>query len=322
MLRLRPALLSSARSFFAAAALIVSTQATPAHAQTTLTPGQPYLDPDKYVEFVPGALPIVLTSPHGGRSAPTNIPDRREGVTQMDANTQELTREIHAELLRRTGRPAHMIISLLHRRKLDPNREIREAAQGNARAELAYKRFHGSIRAALRTAIEVHGFAFLVDIHGHGHTIPRLELGYAIDGGRFNQSDSELDRDNLAEKSTLNDLFKNNPELSFADVIRGPKSLGALLQERGFRSVPSPRDPGPKNALYFNGGHISRIYARDMPGVDGLQIECQRPGVRETAEDRKKFAQALVDSLIIFLEEHYRYAIVPASTTAAAPANP
>lgn len=298
--------------------LLIAAGGAFASAQTkTLKPGTAYIDPDKYVEFQPGALPIVLTSPHGGRSKPNKVADRTKGVLGADTNTQELTRAIQAEFIRRTGLPAHTVISLLHRSKLDPNREIKEAAQGDPEAEKAWHLFHNSIKAALRTAVQTHGFAFIIDIHGHGHEIQRLELGYSIDGGRFNQTDTELDRDNLGPASTLNDLMASGRAPSFAQLMRGPDSLGALLEARGFRSVPGPRDPGPKRFPYFNGGYISRTYARDVPGVDGVQIESHFRGVRATPEDRRQFAEALVDTMIVFLERHYRYSIVPAKFTPA-----
>jgi N-formylglutamate amidohydrolase len=299
------------------AAFIVSAAAhvpaTLSAQEKTLQPGVAYFDAEKYVEFTPGSLPIVLTSPHGGALKPKEVANRTEGVLGADRNTQELTREIQAEFLRRTGRPPHVIISLLHRSKLDPNREIKEAAQGDPRAEKAWHNFHNSIRAAVRNAVETHGFAFLIDIHGHGHEIDWVELGYGLSSTNLNQSDAKLDESGLDAVSTLNDIATAGHITSFAQVLRGPKSLGALLQARGYRVVPGPRDPGPGKNRYFNGGYIVRTYARDTKGVDGVQIEAHLRGVRDTPAERKAFAKALVDSMILFLEEHYRYAIVPAS---------
>ncbi len=287
-------------------------------AEATLKPGQTYFDADRFVEYQAGALPIIFTAPHGGKLTPRTIPDRTSGVTMSDAYTQELARAVNAEFLRRAKQPPHVIISLLHRKKLDPNREIKEAAQASPVAERAWVQFHESIKESIRVALLTHGFAFIVDLHGHGHAIARLELGYGVDGAYFNQTDAELDAAIRDTRSTLNELALRSP--SFAEIIRGPRSFGALMQAAGFRSVPSPRDPGPGNFPYFNGGFIVRTYAGKGRGVDGVQIEAPRDGVRETEETRAKFAAALFDTLATFLAEHYSFDLITGTRIAQSPA--
>ena len=56
-----------------------------------------------------------------------------EGATEIDANTQELARAVADEFYTRTGHRVHLIASHLHRIKLDPNREIVEAAHERVR---------------------------------------------------------------------------------------------------------------------------------------------------------------------------------------------
>jgi N-formylglutamate amidohydrolase len=273
-------------------------------------PGQSYFGTEKYVEYIAGDLPIVLTSPHGGRLRPDTIPNRSEGVTEMDANTQELAGAIADEFYRRTGHRPHLIASHLHRSKLDPNREIKEAAQGSAIAERAWQEFHASIKGALAAAVAKHGFAFLVDIHGHAHPIARIELGYALEAKQLHQSDKAFDASQLVGVTTFRDLAARLGG-SPAALIRGPGSLGDLFDARGIRAVPSPKDPEPgeKNP-FFSGGYIVRQHAAaaDTPKVDGLQIETYRVGLRDTAANRTHFAQAAAEALTIFVEAHYPYA--------------
>ncbi|MDP1580533.1 MAG: hypothetical protein Q8M02_09660 [Candidatus Didemnitutus sp.] len=288
-------------------ALIAATLAT-ASTASPFKPGQTYFDADRHVEYQAGSLPIIFTAPHGGKLTPRTIPDRTSGVTMSDAFTQELARAVNAEFQRRAKQPPHVIISLLHRKKLDPNREIKEAAQGSPVAERAWVQFHESIKESIRVSLLTHGFAFIIDLHGHGHAIPRLELGYGIDGAFFNQTDAELDAAIRDTRSTLNELARRSD--SFAKIIRGPRSLGGLFETAGFRAVPGTRDPGPGNFPYFNGGYIVRTYAGKGRGVDGLQIEAPRAGVRETEETRAKFATALFDSLAAFLAEHYSFDLI------------
>lgn len=272
-------------------------------------PGQSYFGTDKYIEYLAGDLPIVLTSPHGGRLRPEAIPNRTEGATDMDANTQELARAIVDEFYRRTGHRPHLIASQLHRSKLDPNREIKEAAQGNPLAERAWREFHASIKGALAAAVAKHGFAFLVDIHGHAHPIARIELGYALDTQQLAQTDKAFDASELIGLTTFRDLAARLGG-SPAALIRGPGSLGDLFATRGIRAVPSPKDrePGDKNP-FFSGGYIVRQHAAapDTPKVDGLQIETYRVGIRDTAENRTHFAQVAAEALTVFIQAHYPF---------------
>ncbi|MCX6953260.1 MAG: hypothetical protein NTV51_13995 [Verrucomicrobia bacterium] len=289
-------------------AVLVLAASTTAARSADKVPGQSYFGSDRYVEYLAGDLPIVLTSPHGGRLKPEAIPNRTYGSVEMDANTQELARAILDEFFARTGHRAHLVASHLHRGKLDPNREIKEAAQGSALAERTWGEFHASIKAALATAVERHGFAFLVDIHGHAHPIPRIELGYALDAKQLNQSDQAFDASGLIGLTTLRDLAARLGGSPSA-LLRGPRSLGDLFNQRGVRAVPAPQDPQPGEHPFFAGGYIVRQHAAapDTPKVDGLQIETYRVGLRDTPENRAKFAQIAVDALMVFVHERYGY---------------
>ena len=92
-----------------------------------------------------------MSAPHGGDLLPTEIPDRTFGVTGADRTTKELTLAVRDAFLEQTGLAPHVIISHLHRRKLDPNREILEAAQGSPFAENAWSEFQDFIELARET---------------------------------------------------------------------------------------------------------------------------------------------------------------------------
>ena len=288
------------------AAVALATSTTVIAAPAEKQPGRAYFGSERYVEYVAGNLPIVLVSPHGGRLRPDNLPDRTSGVLDMDANTQELARVIQDELQSRTGRHAHLVVSHLHRRKLDPNRELKEAAQGNARAEQAWHEFHAAIEGALRLAVAAHGFAFLIDVHGHAHPVARLELGYGLGAVQLRQSDEAFDSSQLIGVTTIADLHARLGG-SAAALLRGPRSLGDLFAQRGYRAVPSPQEPDPAENPFFSGGYIVHRHAA-APGttkVDGVQIESPRVGLRDTEKNRAAFAKAVADVLIVFLRERY-----------------
>lgn len=281
-------------------------------------PGKSYFGTQRYIEYLAGDLPIVLTSPHGGRLRPDTLPDRKEGVTNMDVNTQELARAIADELFARTGHRAHLIASHLHRQKLDPNRDIKEAAQGSPGAELAWREFHADVAEALAAAVAAHGFAFLIDVHGHAHPIARIELGYGLNPPQLNQPDASFDQSNLVAASTLADLHARLGG-SGAALIRGPRSLGDFFTERGFRAVPSLNDPQPGRNPFFGGGYTVVHHAGGVKTakIDGVQIETYRVGLRDTAENRARFAKITVEVLALFLRERYQFELTPSAKSAA-----
>ena len=57
---------------------------------------------------------------------------------------------------------------LIFRSKLDPNREIKEAAEEDPLAEKAYNIYHDYIRDA-RTTLGEAGSGLILDIHGQAH---------------------------------------------------------------------------------------------------------------------------------------------------------
>ncbi len=263
---------------------------------------------ERYVEYIPGDLPVVFTSPHGGTMRPEGLPDRKEGVVVSDTNSQQLARALVDALWAQTGRRAALIASHLHRRKLDPNREIKEAAQGNVIAERSWQEYHGFITEALAAAVARHGFAFVVDIHGHAHPIARVEIGYNLNAAQLNQEDAAFDRSDFAAISSLRDLHRRLAGSS-ADLIRGPRSVGALFAQQGVRAVPSPSEAGPGDNPFFAGGYTVQRHASDAstPKVDGLQFETPRPGVRDTPENQARFAKATAAVLTTFFKERYHY---------------
>src|SRR5207249_8145611 len=140
--------------------------------------GETYFGRNRYVEYLAGDLPFILSAPHGGRERPDELPDREEGTFAFDTNTQELAHAVATELHDRTGHWPHVTICRIHRRKLDCNREIVEATAGNPLAEQAWREYQTFIDAAQAAVIARHGRGLYIDLHGHGHAEQRLELGY------------------------------------------------------------------------------------------------------------------------------------------------
>jgi N-formylglutamate amidohydrolase len=272
--------------------------------------GKTYLSANDYIEYRAGNLPIIITAPHGGRLEPASIPDRTCAActTVMDANTQELASQLDTALRQTLGCVPHIIISRLHRKKLDPNREIVEAAGGNAQAEQGWQAFHQYVQAAKDSVLKKYGKGLLIDLHGHGHTIQRLELGYLLDDPDLRLADSALTTTTFLNRFSVKNMVKNNPNrFNLPQILRGVFSLGTLLENEGYPSVPSMQQPFPKlGEDYFNGGYItSRHGSRDSTALDAIQIECNLTGVRDNYTNRRSFSLKLASVIKQYLGKHY-----------------
>jgi hypothetical protein len=264
--------------------------------------GQSYFGRNDYVEYIPGELPIIISAPHGGSLQPGEIPDRTSGTTVQDMNTADLSRRIAAALEEITGKRPHLAILHLHRRKLDANREIAEAAQGSGYAERAWYEYHTWIEIAKETVSRDQGRGLYLDIHGHGHEKQRLELGYLLSATDLARSDSELEDAQYAAKSSIRALVDESSS-GLAELLRGEDSLGEILERKGYPAVPSQSDPHPQGAPYFSGGYsTARHGSRDGGVIDGVQIEHNYQGVRDSASNREAYAHALAESILEFLE--------------------
>lgn len=268
-------------------------------------PGATYFGRRDYVEYVPGTLPVVVSAPHGGDLTPTEIPARGGGTHVTDANTRELARAVRLALLDAVGAAPHVVIMHLDRPGLDANREIEEAAEGNPFAEQAWREYHGFIETAEETVEAGWGTGLYIDVHGHGHEIQRAELGYLLPPAVLNLPDGSLDSPRYASSSSLAALHARTGG-DFAALLRGPTSLGGLLRSEGFPAVPSPSDPAPGSDPYFSGGYsTARHGSRSGGPVDGVQLELNFQGVRDTQASRTAFATALARVVRSFLLERY-----------------
>ena len=275
---------------------------------TRYEPGRSYFGRRDYVEYVPGELPLILAATHGGRRAPVEIPDRGYGVLVNDVNTLELTLAVRRALIDLTGRAPHVVLSHLHRRKLDANREIGEAAQDNPYAEQAWREFHDWVATARETVAADFGKGLFLDIHGHGHEIQRLELGYLLAAAELNRPDSSLDSDEVAARASIRELGDASP-LPFSRLLRGPTSLGGIFEDEDIPAVPGPAAPGPGDDPYFRGGYNTRLYGslNDSEVIDGVQIEHHYRDLRDSEENRNAYAASAAVVIREFMLAHYGF---------------
>jgi hypothetical protein len=277
------------------------------------TPGTSYYGSNSYIEYIAGNLPVIFAAPHGGSLTPSSIPDRTasncggSATTVTDTNTQELARAIRTAFYNRTGKYPHVIINRLHRRKLDANRDLLEAACGNAAAATAWHDFHDFIGVAKNRVLTDYGRGWFTDVHGHGHEIQRLELGYRLSGSELRLSDATLDGSTTYENKSSFRTFSQLSPLSFSAVLRGTTALGTLFATSGYPSVPSAQDPAPASGEpYFNGGYNTDVHGCNSGGnICGVQIEHHYTGVRDNADNRAAYAAALAEVYDVFLAQNF-----------------
>ncbi len=268
----------------------------------------PPLDVSAWVTASDGTIPLIIVAPHGGDQTPTSLPDRTcTGCeTLNDANTRALAAEISDAFDRRIGKRPFVVANLLSRRKFDANRDLAEATSDYTPLAPLWTLFHGHIDSAKARAVRVHARALLVDLHGHAHVVPRLELGYLLSATSLRLTDSLLTPLLSASSIARLSSVATSGE-SGATLLRGPRALGTRLAQAGYAAVPSASDPSPLvGELYFNGGYNTQRHGSQIAGpVDAIQIECNYAGVRDTSASRTAFAEAFVTAMLAFLSDQY-----------------
>jgi len=271
-------------------------------------PGEVYYDSTGYVEYRAGNLPIILSAPHGGNLEPMSIPDRDCSgcVYTKDSWTKTITEGMYDEFIEETSCYPHVIINLLHRKKFDANRDIGDAADGNATVEEAWFSYHDFINSAKNQVVSDYSKGIFLDIHGHAHVNERIELGYLLSGSQLRLSDAELDTNTYVEESSIKSLVANNIQgYTHSNLLRGIESFGTLLDNKGFPSVPSLTDPFPNiGELYFSGGYNTQRHgSRDNNGsIDAIQIELNTDIRFDTA-----LREMLIESLPVSVNEYIDY---------------
>lgn len=274
--------------------------------QTDYQPGQSYFGRSNYVEYIAGDMPLIISAPHGGALKPRQIPDRKQGEFTSDAYTEELARTVRQVLHHCFGHYPHIIICRLERRKVDCNREIEEGAGDQPGARQAWNDYQRFIEIARSNVLASTGKGFYIDLHGQSHAIKRVELGYCLTHSQLTNVDRVLNGPAYANRSTIRSLAQRTG-LPLAELLRGTNSFGALLAAQGYPAVPSPTmpDPGRGNS-YFDGGYNARRHGSANGGaIDGLQMELNLAGVRDTAINRTNFSLALAQVFDAYFTGYY-----------------
>ena len=247
---------------------------------------------------------------------PTEIADRTQGITAIDTNTYQLTKVIMDTLTARFGGKPHVILCLLKRLKLDVNREVIEAAEGNIYGERAWAEYHHYLDIAKELVTVNHGSGIVFDIHGHGENPDgyydlRTWLGYLIKGYELDLTDEELNTIDFKNKSSIKVLADSSPH-SFISILRGETSFGSIMDSLGYECVPSANALGPAGSRYFSGGYITARHGSSEEGIiSAIQIELPEPEIRDTEENWSRYASAFATAVNRYYELHLGKNIQP-----------
>lgn len=297
-------------AFFKVAFIVYSCLLSIPTIAQTYTPGTKYWDSTGFVEYKAGNLPIIISVPHGGNWSPDSIPTRNcSGCSYViDSYTRIISWGIYDAIYDMTGCYPHMIMNRLHRRKFDANRDIGDAADGNPLIEQAWYNYHIFIDSAKTQVEQDFQRGLFLDIHGHGHSNQRIELGYLLSKEDFDETDATLNTSTYINKSSIKTLINDNISgATHAALLRGTNSFGTLMHNRGFPSVPSTADPVPdcSGSCYFLGGYNTvRHGSRDNQGaIDAIQIELD--STARSSSHRSTLIDSLAATINDYINLHY-----------------
>jgi N-formylglutamate amidohydrolase len=204
-----------------------------------------------------GALPAILTCPHGGDAQPPGVQKKRTGKTipedcdfqlNTDRLTRTVTREVAQTLFDVFGETPYVVIADFDRDFIDANRRLECAFEDND-AEPFYLEYHNAIRSfADEIRFDTGGLGLLFDIHGTEQvTSDQADVFFGTLNG-----------------ASISALLRRDPLAMSRD-----RSLPGLLRTAGY--VVSSKTPET-----IKGGFTLEEYGSQNPdGLDSIQIEIE-----------------------------------------------
>lgn len=274
---------------------------------TALDRGQTYRSSSGLVELTLGELPLILGAPHGGTLA-QGLPDRTAAGAAGSATTQQLARAIAAELTARGGRTPSLVVSLLERRKMDPDIALAEGGHVDRTAALAWREYHGLLGVARAYVEQDFGRGLFLDVQGDAAVAGRVELGYLLTAADLAETNTTLDAMVFSRRSSIRALSLDN-QPSFSQIVRGPDSFGDLLLQQGIRAAPSTAETMP--APYNGTGYSASAHGSRDGGLVSAIVVRTPDSLRDSPQSRSAFATGFVHALNGYFLRYYRGALTP-----------
>lgn len=268
--------------------------------------GMPIFGESKYIEYIPGNLPIIIVAPHGGYLNPKEFPNLPE-LHRNDNNSQEYARGLAKHLKTITGKQAHVVINHIRTEKFNPARKKEIATNGHTVLERVWEQFHEFIEEAKLAVLRDWGSGHYFECHVNAHREGWIEIGQGVSRERLNTLDSEnADIESFIAKSCVRSLA-SKPHVDFVELIRGEYSLGGLLQRKGYKAIPSPKNQKPVDQRYFFAGwNLWKHGSRDGGSIDATHLETHFRYLR-TPEELDQYCKDLSDVVTIWMEKHYLF---------------
>ncbi len=203
-----------------------------------------------------GALPVILSAPHGGKlDVPGAVPRKGEGLekggrgffTGRDTGTEELAYALSAAIEQRVGAKPYSVAARFHRKYADANRPAEIGLEGEA-AKPVYDAYHGTLTAYAREVRRRWGRGLLLDLHGQGSARDTVFRG-------------------TQNGKTVSGLVQRFGEAAH----NGPESFFGLMAAQGCRVHPTD---GGREQSGFTGGYVVQRYgSHGELGMEAMQLE-------------------------------------------------
>lgn len=193
----------------------------------------------EYLYFQKGTLPVVISIPHDGRLEKDGLPERvnsqsfKNFSNARDNHTTVTGLSISENIERLTGKKPYIIVNLLHRKYMDPNRAPNEAYEHPLAGEI-YNQYDSALKEAITEINKKYKKGILLDIHGQTEFPDDVYL-ISLDGKTIDQ-----------EKET---------------------TIRQILQDRYKVASSSPEK------LVIEGSMIDRHGRHNLSGIDAIEIE-------------------------------------------------
>ncbi|PCJ64294.1 MAG: hypothetical protein COA58_13130 [Bacteroidetes bacterium] len=273
------------------------------HAQ--YIPGNSYYGVNQYIEYIAGDMPIIIVAPHAGSLQPTILPDIN--TRGADNGTMELALFMADSLHLKTGgcRP-HIIINHLRPNKLNPVHSATDSttsAGTNTIALQALNDFHNFIQIAHDKVSLDWGKGHYFELHGNGTAEEWNMIGLGISKTYLNMADSIIDT--RVNYSTVKNLCTVGGA-NFLEVLKGPTSLGGMLDSHGWKSTTSPSYPAPPDSItfFYAGQNTWRYGSKNSGTIDATHLESYWKFMVLSA-NRSKYSHDLADVMLEFMNIHY-----------------
>ena len=278
-----------------------------------------------------------------------------EAKIEADTGTYEIGHCLLSKTTLNTGTDIltpHLIVNELHRSRLDGNRQQEEAAQGDIEALRAWNEIHednnnGFVYQAKDIALNKCGWGLIIDLHGQALN-DYNQFGYRLLKHHLDYVDDKISgvgaytSQYYKTRSSIEWLIDNNIQVTdndYADIVRGPNSLGSILESYttgnngnglNYKVVPSSSVPSASNTpdgdiYYYVGGFDLRYHgsssvnevddydgqyytptSKSSLNVDVIQIEVNQDiRKNQNGADREQFCQDFSDAIIQFIEYWY-----------------